>query len=93
MAKVGWFAPCDMQELACDGAVPGFTVVENKLVDADRWSLIYEMVFRHDDTYYKVGYSRGATEYQDEQPFEGMDNVQAHEVVPQEYTAVKYVPA
>lgn len=48
------------------------TVVEEKCIDQSRWSLIYEGVFKHlpSNKYYSLVWSVGATEQQDERPFE-----------------------
>ena len=62
----------DLHELASyKGKVDGFEVVQNELIDNSRWSLLYDLVFKAPDgKFYLAGYSRGATESQDESPFE-----------------------
>lgn len=51
--------------------------IEYKLVGNNRWSLRYEGVFKHIPTekYYKLQWSVGATEYQDEKPFQYIKEV------------------
>lgn len=47
-----------------------FELISNDLVDSDRWSLHYEMVFKYQGNYYLTMYSTGATEMQYMEPFE-----------------------
>lgn len=56
-----------------------------------RWSTHFSQVFHRvsDHTYWELSWSRGSTEYQDE----GAENIEFSEVVPQEYTAVRWVAA
>ena len=60
--------------------------IEYELVDNNRWSLHYEGVFKHIPTekYYKFEWSKGATEYQDEKPFQ-----YTKEVIPVEVHSVE----
>lgn len=67
------------------------TVVEKELVDTSRWSNIYEIVFKVEDKFYSSSYSVGATEMQDEQPYEyDDDEIECCEVVPVEKTIIVY---
>lgn len=77
--------------------INGFTVVENEIMDTSRWSVNYRLVIlnRYNNTYWKTWYSEGATEYQDEQPFDEFYNdysggVEFHEVEPVEVVRVEY---
>lgn len=45
-------------------------VVDDEVYDNSRWSVHHRMIFKHGDKHYMVDYSRGATEQQDERPFE-----------------------
>ena len=49
-----------------------FVTIEDKIVGTRRWSIEYEIVVQRksDGKYFKDGYSRGATESQDERPYE-----------------------
>lgn len=70
-----------------------YHVVVNEIADTSRWSIHYDFVFRteEDGKFWETSYSRGATESQDESPFENEpDEVVVHEVVPVEHTVVKY---
>jgi hypothetical protein len=49
-----------------------FAIIEDKIVGKRRWSTEYEIVVQRksDGKYFKDGYRRGATESQDERPYE-----------------------
>jgi len=58
------------------------TVVE-EIVDHSRWSIHHRRVFKHDGKFYETYYSHGATEYQDESPYEYEgDMIECKEVFP-----------
>lgn len=58
-------------------------IVEDNIIDSTRWSIVHRVVFVLDGKYYQTKYSRGATEYQDERPFEyDGDLIEVTEVVP-----------
>jgi len=47
--------------------------VEESIVETSRWAILYEAIFEHEGKYYRTNYRRGATEMQDEQPYEHDD--------------------
>ncbi|HUX78837.1 MAG TPA: hypothetical protein VMW10_03690 [Alphaproteobacteria bacterium] len=56
-------------------------VVLNEVIDHSRWSMHYRMIFRHNNKYYESYYSVGATEQQDESPYEyDPDEIECDEV-------------
>jgi len=66
--------------------------VYDKIYDTSRWSEHHEQVFRIGDRFFMTGYSVGATEMQDESPYEYEGEwVEVTEVVPKEVTVTKYV--
>jgi len=73
-----------------------YEVIENDMVDKSRWSVHYEVVFKELATgkFYSVGYSRGATEYQDEGCEFDVRNgtVECQEVEPVEVKIIKFKP-
>lgn len=74
----------DATELVYEGSVEGFTVIDTELVSTSRWSLNKRLIFTHKDAQgvWAVDYQVGATEYQDQEPFEyGPDPVNCYEVV------------
>lgn len=68
-------------------------IVVNEIEDHSRWSIRYELVFKYKDKYYTTYYCIGATEYQDEQPFEyENDEIECTEVVPTIKQIIVYEP-
>lgn len=53
---------------------------EDRMVDHRRWAVVHEIVFEHEGRFYRTRYSVGATESQDEGPWEGQDTVECTEV-------------
>lgn len=49
--------------------------IEENVVDTSRWSIRYVGIFKHipSGKYYQMSWSVGATEYQDERPFDYED--------------------
>jgi hypothetical protein len=80
-----------LQELAYEDYDASYEVVERELVDTSRWSHIYSMVFTFEGKFYRTQYSVGATEQQDESPYEyGPDSIECEEVEPIEVIVVQY---
>lgn len=78
-----------------DGTVyPNLEVVQSEMVDTSRWSHIYERVYKDLDTgkYWRTSYRVGATECQEERPYE-YDGamIEFMEVVPRETIIIEYV--
>jgi len=71
-----------------------FELVQTTIVDKTRWSVIYHGVYKHLPTnkFYSVDWSVGATEQQDESPFEYDKEVEFIEVEPREVTVIKWIP-
>ena len=66
-------------------------LIYTNLVDTSRWSLYYEMVFEFEGKFYKTAYSVGATECQDESPFEfDPDEIECQEVFKKEKLVTVY---
>ena len=65
--------------------------VEEVITSTSRWSIHYRRVFKYNDTFYETFYSRGATENQDEHPYEYADvEIECDEVVPIQVTRTEY---
>ena len=62
-----------------------------ELIDTSRWSIHYSIVFAHEGKFYKTSYSVGATESQDESPWEYQDEVECTEVEAKEVTVTTWV--
>lgn len=70
-----------------------FKLVQAKLLDTTRWSHVYERIYEDLDTgkFWSTTYSTGATECQDESPYEyDGDVIELVEVVPVEVTKIIY---
>lgn len=69
-------------------------IVEKKISGLSRWSIYYEVVFRDNETgkHYSSYYSVGATECQDESPYEyDDDEIDCQEVELKEVLVKKWV--
>lgn len=85
-----------LQELIWEEELDGLTVMEDDIIDNSRWSIIHSFTFKEDVTgkFYRTSYSVGATEQQDEHPFEYEgDLIVCEEVVQKEVTIITYVKA
>ncbi|MNL74347.1 hypothetical protein D3C87_1999720 [compost metagenome] len=83
-----------LQELLWDDFDPDkWEVMTNKLIGKSRWSLRYHQVFKDkiSNKYYETFYSQGATESQDEGPYEyDDDEIDCNEVAPVEVVVTQY---
>ena len=69
-----------------------YGAVEDKIIDNSRWSIHHEIIFEHEGKFYRARYSVGATESQDERPWEYEDEVNCTEVIQQEVKVMAWVP-
>ena len=74
-----------------NGEDSNFITIEDRIVGTRRWSVVYEIVVQRktDGKYFKDGYRRGATESQDESPYE-YSEPNFTEVFPVTKTCVDY---
>lgn len=76
-----------MQESIYDSAA----TVLDEIVGTSRWSIKHRRVFRHEDKFYETLYSVGATECQDESPYQyDAATIECAEVWPVERTITVY---
>lgn len=54
--------------------------IKNNIIGTSRWSIIHEIIFAHDGKFYKTTYRVGATEMQEESPWEYEEEVNCIEV-------------
>jgi hypothetical protein len=81
----------DLVELTWGTPTEGFTFIEDEIVDTTRWSILTKLTFKFGDKFYQTTYSKGATEYQDESPFENEDDeIECKEVFPVQKTITVY---
>ena len=65
--------------------------ISEKIVDHGRWTITYRRIFEYEGKTYETFYSVGATEYQDERPYEyDEDMIECREVHPIEKTIIIY---
>lgn len=79
-------------EMLWGHAPAGASIISNDIVDTSRWSVIHALVFKFDDKFYSTDYRTGATEYQDESPWENESDVECTEVEPVEVVRIEYQP-
>lgn len=69
----------------------GKDCVRDLILDTSRWSVYHELIFRHENKLYVTTYSCGATELQDESPWEyDGDEIECAEVEEYERTVIDY---
>jgi len=71
-----------------------FKMIESNVTDTTRWSVYYEGICQHIETgkYYFIDWSQGATEMQDESPFEyHVGPVKLQEAIQKEVIVKKWV--
>lgn len=66
--------------------------VEDRILGKGRWSTHHELVFQHEGKYYRTTYTKGATEMQEERPWEYEKDVECEEVTQIPVTVMKWVP-
>jgi hypothetical protein len=69
-----------------------FEDVTSEITDTTRWSVCYGKIAKRifDGKFFKLNYEVGATEMQDESPYEWEDEVSIPEVFPVEKTIIVY---
>ena len=78
----------DLRNAICgDGPIER---IRDTITGHGRWSVYHELVFKSGGKFYRVSYSIGATESQDEQPFEHGGDRECEEVEPYEKTVIEY---
>jgi len=69
-----------------------YSALEERIIEVTRWSIQYEIVFEYEGKFYMTYYSEGATEMQDESPWEYDETVECTEVELKDVTVKKWVP-
>ena len=65
-------------------------LIEDKIISHNRWSVVHRLVVRLDGKIYMTTYSVGATEYQDETPWQDETEVEFVEVERKEKVVYVY---
>jgi hypothetical protein len=81
------FTKAELKEL-----VLPYSAIHDEIYDNSRWSILHWCVFEHEGKHWKAYYSVSATEYQDEEPWEYDDEIEATEVELREVTVKKWEP-
>lgn len=68
-----------------------YKAILDEIEDTSRWSVHHRIVFEYDGKFYETYYSEGATEMQDERPWEYDEEVECDEVELKEVKVVKWV--
>ena len=82
-----------MRDIA-NNSTDEFDKVEDDIIDTGRWTVQHMMVFKEMATgkHYSSYFNRGATEYQDESPYEYDSKIiKCHEVIQKEVTVKQWV--
>ena len=69
-----------------------YSAIYDEICDNSRWSIYHVCVFENDGKFYRAGYSVGATECQDESPWEYEDNIECTEVELKSVMVEKWIP-
>lgn len=69
-----------------------YSAIYDEITDNSRWSIYHTCVFENNGKFYTTGYSVGATECQDESPWDYEDEVECTEVELKEVVVKKWVP-
>ncbi len=69
-----------------------YGAIVDEIVDTSRWSIHHRIVFDNNGKFYQAYYSEGATECQDESPWEYEDEIECTEVELKEVKVKKWVP-
>jgi len=72
--------------------LPWEGVIEDKIIDNSRWSIQHEIIFEVEGKFYRTYYSVGATECQDERPWEYEDEIECTEVEKKLVQIEKWIP-
>lgn len=73
--------------------LPWCNSIMDRIIDTTRWSIVHELVFEDHGKFYMTTYSEGATECQDERPWEyDDDEIECTEVELKEVKIKKWIP-
>jgi hypothetical protein len=68
-----------------------YNAIEDAVTDNSRWSIQHEIIFEYEGKFYSASYSVGATEMQDESPWEYEDEVKCYEVEKKQVMVERWV--
>ncbi len=78
-------------DILCGDSV-GFEIIQDDIIDQGRWTTGYVLIIKreNDGLFFLSYYEKGSTEYQDNGPWEGQDEVEFIQVFPKEKTITIY---
>jgi len=65
-------------------------VIEDKIIGQSRWATRHQIIFEHENKTYRAQYQVGATEMQDECPWDDVEEVICTEVEPYQVMVTRY---
>lgn len=68
-----------------------YSALEDKILGKSRWSLLHAIIFELDGKFYRTSYSTGATEGQDESPWEYEEEINCIEVMKRDVMTTQWV--
>lgn len=68
-----------------------WTAIYDEITDNSRWSIYHKIVFEDDGKFWSTSYSVGATECQDERPWDYEDKIECYEVELKEVMKTEWV--
>ena len=68
-------------------------VISDVIIETGRWTVNHELIFKHEGKLWRTSYQVGATEQQDERPWEYDDQVACIEVVATQVMTTTYINA
>lgn len=71
--------------------LPYANAIVDNIIGTTRWSIVHEIVFADKGKFYMTTYSEGATECQDESPWEYDDEIECAEVELKEVKVKKWM--
>jgi hypothetical protein len=88
------FPKQDLLDMLHHDGAEEYEIVHDAIIDNTRWSIVHDLLFKHGGEFWETNYQRGATEQQDERPWEyDGDEITCINVVPVQKTITRYVPA
>lgn len=87
------FPKAQLLEMLYEGGSGDIDAIEETVTGTGRWSVNYRVIFRcrTDGTHWEAYFSKGATEQQDERPWQhDGDNIACNQVVPEKHVITVY---
>lgn len=73
-----------------EGSSEGYELIDDEIWTNTRWAIVHKIIFKHGGQFWTTMYQVGATEFQEQEPWEFLSEVECTEVVPVEKTITTY---